>query len=418
MTTYPAELLEENARQVREEARDFVKSVPRELLLDMDADRVRYPKNFLAEAGRRGLLGLRFPGAYGGRDLPWTAELAALEEVGVLGTALACLYSLVSIVGEALVHFGTEEQRHRYLVPMIAGRLTPAEALTEPRGGSDFFGAATRAVRDGDGFTLDGQKRFVVGAEGADFFLVYARTSEGGDPRQAITAFLVERGEGVTVEHVYGLMGTRGGGTGRIRFRNCRLSMANVLGGEAGIGQGAAVFDQMMIPERMTSAGGALGMARAGLEIAARYAAKRKAFGQEIRRFEGVSFKIADSLTQLEAARALCRETGRAIDQRGIAPGRVRRMVSESKKFATETAWTVVNHAMQVMGGIGYTNVYPVERLLRDIRLILIWTGTNEIMDLVIQHEFYREFLKRPPTGRDLEADAENAEAPDEKIYE
>jgi hypothetical protein len=168
----------------------------------------------------------------------------------------------------------------------------------------------------------------------------------------------------------------------------------------------------------MTSAGGALGIARAGLEIAARYAAKRKAFGQEIRRFEGVSFKIADSLTQLDAARALCRETGRAIDQRGIAPGRVRRMVSESKKFATETAWTVVNHAMQVMGGIGYTNVYPVERLLRDIRLILIWTGTNEIMDLVIQHEFYREFLKTPPSGRDLEADAENAEAPDEKIYE
>jgi len=418
MTTFPAELLEDGARAVRDEARAFARSVPRQLLLDMDAERVRYPKDFLAEAGRCGLLGLRFPPAFGGRGLPWTAELAALEEVGVLGTSLGCLYSLVSIVGEALVHFGTEEQRRRYLAPMIAGSLAPAEALTEPRGGSDFFGAATRAVRHGDHFILDGQKRFVVGAEGADLFLVYARTAEGGDPRQAITAFLVERGDGVTVEHVYGLMGTRGGGTGRLRFRNCRVPADRILGGEAGLGQGAAVFDQMMIPERMTSAGGALGMARAGLEVAARYAARRKAFGQEIRRFEGVSFKIAESLTQLEAAWALCRETGRAIDHGGIPAGRVRRMVSESKKFATETAWTVVNHAMQVMGGIGYTNVYPIERLLRDIRLITIWTGTNEIMDLVIQHEFYREFLNAPLPGRDLEGDAENAEAPEEKVYE
>ncbi|WP_243293984.1 acyl-CoA dehydrogenase family protein [Geothrix mesophila] len=418
MTTYPDELLDERTRGLREDVRAFVKAVPRNLLLDMDAERVRYPKGFLAEAGQRRLLGLRFPEAYGGRALPWTAELAALEEVGVLGTSLGCLYSLVSIVGEALVHFGTEEQKRRYLAPMIAGTLAPAEALTEPRGGSDFFGAATRAVRDGDAFILEGQKRFVVGAEGADVFLVYARTSDDGDSRRSITAFLVERGEGLTVEHVYGLMGTRGGGTGRLRFRNCRVPMAQVLGGEAGIGQGAEVFDQMMIPERMTSAGGALGMARAGLEIAARYAAKRKAFGQEIRRFEGVSFKIAESLTQLEAARALCRETGRAIDHGGVAPGRVRRMVSESKKFATDTAWTVVNHAMQVLGGIGYTNVYPLERLLRDIRLILIWTGTNEIMDLVIQHEFYREFLKSPLPGRNLEADAVNAEAPEEKVFE
>ncbi|HJV40027.1 MAG TPA: acyl-CoA dehydrogenase family protein [Geothrix sp.] len=418
MTTCPNELLDERTRGLREDVRAFVKAVPRDLLLDMDAERVRYPKGFLADAGRRRLLGLRFPEAYGGRALPWTAELAALEEVGVLGTSLGCLYSLVSIVGEALVHFGTEEQKRRYLAPMIAGTLAPAEALTEPRGGSDFFGAATRAVRDGDAFILEGQKRFVVGAEGADVFLVYARTSDDGDSRRSITAFLVERGEGLTVEHVYGLMGTRGGGTGRLRFRNCRVPMAQVLGGEAGIGQGAEVFDQMMIPERMTSAGGALGMARAGLEIAARYAAKRKAFGQEIRRFEGVSFKIAGSLTQLEAARALCRETGRAIDHGGVAPGRVRRMVSESKKFATDTAWTVVNHAMQVLGGIGYTNVYPLERLLRDIRLILIWTGTNEIMDLVIQHEFYREFLKSPLPGRNLEADAVNAEAPEEKVFE
>ncbi len=418
MTTYPDALLTAEERALREQVRAFVTWVPRQLILDMDADKVHYPTEYLGEAGRRGLLGLRFPAAYGGRDLPWTSEMVALEEVGILGTSLACLYSLVSIVGEALAHFGTEDQKRRYLAPLIAGTLTPAEALTEPRGGSDFFGAATRAERRGDAFLLNGQKRFVVGAEGADLFLVYARTGEAARPRDSITALLVERGPGVTVEHVYGLLGTRGGGTGRILFKNVEVPVANVLGGEAGIGRGADVFDQMMIPERMTSACGAIGMGRAALEVAARYASRRKAFGQEIRRFEGVSFKIAECLTLLDASRGICRETCRAIDGGGVAPGRVRRMVSESKKFATEAAWKVVNESMQVLGGIGYTDVFPVERLLRDTRLIMIWTGTNEIMDLVIQHEFYKEFLSAKAGARDVEADAANAEAPDEKIYE
>ncbi|OYW04467.1 MAG: acyl-CoA dehydrogenase [Acidobacteria bacterium 37-65-4] len=418
MTTYPDALLSPEERALRNEVADFVRWVPRQLILDMDADRVRYPKEYLKEGGRRGVMGLRFPKEYGGRGLPWTSEMVALEEVGILGTSLACLYSLVSIVGEAIAHFGTPEQKRGYLAPLIAGALTPAEALTEPRGGSDFFGAATRAERRSDHFILNGQKRFVVGAEGADLLLVYANTDSQAKPRDSMTAFLVERGPGVTVEHVYGLMGTRGGGTGRIVFRDAEVPVTNVLGGEAGIGKGAEVFDQMMIPERMTSACGAIGMGRAAIEIAARYAARRKAFGQEIRRFEGVSFKIAQSLTLLDASRGLCRETCRAVDCGNVAPGRVRRMVSESKKFATEAAWTVVNNAMQVLGGIGYTDVFPVERLLRDTRLIMIWTGTNEIMDLVIQHEFYKEFLKTPPRARDIEADAQNAEAPDEKVYE
>ena len=418
MTAYPDELLSTEERALRAETRDFVRWVPRQLLLDMDADRVRYPKEYLVEAGRRNLLGLRFPIKYGGRGLPWTSEMVALEEVGILGTSLACLYSLVSIVGEAIAHFGTEHQKQRYLVPLIAGSLAPAEALTEPRGGSDFFGAATRAERQGERFILNGQKRFVVGAEGADLFLVYAKTDDASKPRDSITALLVERGPGVEVEHVYGLMGTRGGGTGRIVFRDVEVPLENVLGGEAGIGKGAEVFDQMMIPERMTSACGAIGMGRAALEVAARYASRRKAFGQEIRRFEGVSFKIAESLTLLDAARGLCRETCRAVDGDAVSPGRVRRMVSESKRFATESAWKVVNESMQVLGGIGYTDVFPVERLLRDTRLIMIWTGTNEIMDLVIQHEFYKEFLAAKQSGRDVEADAANADAPGEKIYE
>jgi len=401
---------------LRDKVQDFVASVPRQLLLDMDADKVRYPKEFLEEAGRRGLLGLRFPEKYGGADLPWMSELIALEEVGVLGTSLGCLYSLVSIVGEAINKFGTEMQKEKYLKQIISGNLGVAEGLTEPRGGSDFFAATTRARREGDTFYLSGQKRFVVGAEGADLFLVYGKVDGIDDPKKAMTAFLVERGPGVEVSHVYGLMGTRGGGTGRLVFKDVPVPMENILGGEAGIGNGTTVFNQMMIPERMTSAGGAIGMARAALEIAARYANRRRAFGEKIRRFEAVSFKIANSLTLLDAARALNYATAQTIEAGGDA-GKIRRLVSESKKFSTETAWDVVNHAMQVLGGIGYTNIFPVEKLLRDIRLITIWTGTNEIMDLVIQHEFYLEFNHAPALGRDVETDAAGAEFIEEKEY-
>jgi hypothetical protein len=409
-------LLTENEKSLRAEMQDFVRSVPRQLLLDMDAGRVTYPREYLQEAAKRHLLGLRFDPQWGGRGLPWTSELVALEEAGTLGTSLACLYSLVSIVGEAIHEFGSEEQKEKFLKPVLRGEMTVAEGLTEPRGGSDFFAATSTARREGDVFLLNGQKRFVVGAEGADLLLVYAKVEGIEDPKQAMTAFLVERGEGVLVERVYGLMGTRGGGTGRLVFRDAPVPMSNVLGGEIGVGNSTQVFHRMMVPERMTSACGAVGMGRAAIEVAARYADRRRAFGQKIRQFEGVSFKVAESLTLLDAARALNYAVCRAVDA-GENPDRVRRLVSEAKKFSTESAWTVVNHAMQILGGIGYTDIFPVERLLRDVRLITIWTGTNEIMDLVIQHEFYREFLKEKSSGRDVESDARGVEFPEEKEY-
>jgi acyl-CoA dehydrogenase len=409
-------LLTKNEKALRIEMQDFVRSVPRQLLLDMDAGKVTYPREYLQEAAKRHLLGLRFDPQWGGRGLPWTSELVALEEAGTLGTSLACLYSLVSIVGEAIHEFGSDEQKEKYLKPVLRGEMTVAEGLTEPRGGSDFFAATTRARREGDAFLLNGQKRFVVGAEGADLLLVYAKVEGIDDPKQAMTAFLVERGEGVIVEHVYGLMGTRGGGTGRLVFRDAPVPIGNVLGGEVGIGNGTQVFHRMMVPERMTSACGAVGMGRAAIEIAARYADRRRAFGQKIRQFEGVSFKVAESLTLLDAARALNYAVCRAVDS-DEDPDRLRRLVSEAKKFSTESAWTVVNHAMQILGGIGYTDIFPVERLLRDVRLITIWTGTNEIMDLVIQHEFYREFLAEKSSGRDVESDALGMEYPEEKEY-
>ena len=211
-------------------------------------------------------------------------------------------------------------------------------------------------------------------------------------------------------------MGTRGGGTGRLVFKNLRVPIENVLGGESGIGRGTEVFNQMMIPERMTSACGAVGMGRSALEIATRYSDRRHAFGKRIREFEGINFKVSESITLLDAAHALDYIVCQAIDNQED-PHHLRRLVSEAKKFSTDASWQVVNHAMQILGGIGYTDIFPVERMLRDIRLITIWTGTNEIMDLVIQHEYFRELLSRPPAGRDVESDAIGAEFPVEKEY-
>jgi len=406
-------LLTADQKRLRNEVRSFVKQIPRQLLLDMDAEKILFPREYLVEAADRKLLGLRFSPEFGGGGLQWVDEIVALEEIGVLGASLACLYGLVSIVGEAIDVFGTEAQKKKYLEPVLTGKMFCAEALTEPRGGSDFFGATTTARKEGNYYVLNGQKRFVVGAEGADIFLVYARTGDG-NPSKSISAFIVERDVGVEAKYVYGLMGTRGGGAGRLVFRDAKVPAENIILGE---NRGAEVFHQMMIPERMTTAAAAAGSARVALEIAARYSDRRKAFGQKIREFQGVNFRVADSITRLDAARAMTFVAASSVDRMG-STGYTRRLVSQAKKFSSDSAWAVINDAMQILGGIGYTNVYPVERLLRDLRLMMIWTGTNEIMNLIIQHEYYREIQKIDPEARESELDAEEAFAQDEKIYE
>jgi acyl-CoA dehydrogenase len=401
-------------KKLRSEMKEFVKAIPRQLILDMDADKVRYPRQFLEEAARRKLLGLRFPKKYSGREMKWEDEVVALEEGGTLPLSMGCLYSLVSICGEAFNLFGSEEQKQRYLQPTIQAKLCCAEALTEPRGGSDFFGATTVARKKGRHYFLTGQKRFIVGAEGADYFLVYAKTDPNASSRESLSLFVVEKDRGVEVKHLYGLLGTRGGGAGRIIFRDVKVPAENIIGKE---GQGGEIFYKMMIPERMTTAAGILGMARSAIEIAARYSDKRKAFGTRIRDFQAVSFKVADSITRLDAASSLVHSAAITVDQ-GTDSRLARRLVSEAKKFSTETAWQIVNDAMQIMGGIGYTNVYPIERMLRDARLAMIWTGTNEVMNLIIQHEYYRQVLTPGPESRNVEIDAISADEVEEKVYE
>ena len=407
-------LLTEAALALREEVRELVRWVPREMILAMDADEIRFPREFLREAGRRRLLGCRYPEKWGGRGMDWAATCMAMEEVGTLGYVFACVFGVgAELVCDAIVLHGTDVQREKYVRPLLRGELFAAECLTEPRGGSDFFGTTTPAVDRGDHFVVNGQKRFIVGAEGADFFLVYARTDPGADPHRGLSCLIVDRGPGVETQYLYGLMGCRGGGTGRLVFRDAKVPKSNLVGRLNGA---APVFTTMMIPERLGTAAMTIGAARPALDIATAYSLRRKAFGQPISQFQGVSFQVAEAATLLDASRALVHATARAVDG-GADPRRVRRLVSETKKFVTEACQKAAHHCMQVMGGIGYTNVFPVERIVRDLRLASIWTGTNEIMAAIIASEWYREHAEDRPV-RDFEADAAEAFAEQEKIYE
>jgi len=412
-------LLTEEQRRVRDDAREFVKATPRQLILDMDQDKVRFPREWLREAGRRNLLGVRHPRRWGGRGMEWVTACAVSEEIGSLSYELACVFGVgADLVCDAILIHGTDAQKERYVKPLLRGDIFAAECLTEPRGGSDFFGATSTAEDKGDHFLLNGQKRFIVGAEGADYFLIYARTSADPStpPQQSITCFLVDRGPGVEVQYLYGLLGCRGGGTGRLVFKDVKVPKENVLGRVNGA---YPVFNTMMVPERLGTAAMTIGAARPALDIATHYTSRRKAFGQVINRFQGVSFQVAEAAMLLDASRALVCTTSRAVDG-GMEMNQVRRLISETKKFVTESCQKVVHNAMQVVGGIGYTNVLPLERIYRDIRLASIWTGTNEVMAMIVAHEWYREAAETGAArmDRDHAADAPEAEVAGEIIYE
>ncbi|MEM4616241.1 MAG: acyl-CoA dehydrogenase family protein [Archaeoglobaceae archaeon] len=408
-------LLSEEEVKLREKVKEFVATIDPELIRKMDRNEVDYPYEFIKACAEKGLLGLRFPEEYGGKGMTWTAESVALEEIGVLGMGIGCAYSMVSIVGEALYRFGNEWQKEEFLKPIIRGKKISAEGLTEPRGGSDFFGTTTKAEKRGNVWVLNGSKRFIAGGKVADFYLIYARTDPNAPSHRALTAFIVERDRGVEIEELYNLMGFRGMGTARIVFKDIEIPKEYVLGE---VNNARQIFNRMMIPERLTSAAGSLGV-RAALEIAMKYSEKRKAFGRKIREFQGVNFMVAEALAKLDAARALVYNAARAVDAFDAGKSKLdpRRLISEAKLFATEVAWDVVNKAMQILGGIGYTQVYPIERMLRDLRLGLIWTGSNEIMKVLIQHEAY-ELLGLPSKDRDYEKDAMDWYKEWEKVYE
>ncbi len=410
-------LLSDKQKKLRDKTRDFVKSIPRKMILDMDADKIQFPKEFLQEAGRLNLMGCRYPEKWGGRGMDWVSTCMVMEEIGVLGYIFACTFGVgAELVCDAIILHGNDMQKEKYVKPLLKGEIFAAECLTEPRGGSDFFGTTTEAVDKGDHYLVNGQKRFIVGGEGADFFLVYARTDPKAPSHKGISCFIVDKTKGVKTEYLYGLMGCRGGGAARMVFKDVIVPRENLLGE---LNQGVNIFNTMMIPERLGTAAMTIGAAMPALDVATCYTSKRKAFGQPVAAFQGVSFQVAEAITLLDAARSVIYTTARAVDEQ-INEKKIRRLVSQSKKFVTESCQKAVHNAMQIMGGIGYTNIYPVERIFRDLRLASIWTGTNEIMSMIIANEWYKEYWQNKKNGkiRDMEQDAEEADALDEKIFE
>ncbi len=408
----------EQQQKLRDEARELTKWVPREMILAMDKEEIQFPREYLQECGKRNLLGIRLPKEYGGRGLGWAEDIIVAEEIGVASYSLACIWGVgADIVCEAIIKYGSEEMKQEIVVPLLKGDTFAAECLTEPRGGSDFFGATTKARKDGDDWIISGQKRFIVGAEGADWFMVYAVTDPSAPPHRRMTCFMVPRTKGVESKYIYGLMGVRGGGAGRLILDEVRVPERYALNG---VHNGFDVFMTNMVPERLGTAAMTIGSVRPALEIATSYTSRRKAFGQPIMDFQAVGFKVADCAMTMDAMRSMAYTTAIAIDSGKASAGRIRRMVSQTKKFITEGSWQVVNNCMQVMGGIGYTNVFPIERILRDIRLSMIWVGTNEIMQHIIQTEWYKENErnKKANMTRDVEFDAVSAYESEEKVYE
>jgi len=415
-------LLTEDERNFREEVRKVVKNIPHELIRDIESEKVKFPREFIDIITKNRIAGARFPEKYGGRGKGWVAEMSGIEEMGYLGFTLSCMYSLGSIVGEPINKYGTEEQKAEYITGITSGKKYGAEAITEPSGGSDLFGMMhTKAERKGNKFILNGQKRFIVGGQGADFFVTYALTDSNAKPRsKGISAFIIDRETpGLKVETIYGLMGNKGGGTARIIFKDAEVPEENILGELNG---GYDIFNRMMIPERLTTAAGSVGVATAAMEIATKYSLNREAFGTKLVEHEGVNFKIAESMTAITSASSLVYTAARAaeeLDKGRIQASSVRKFISMAKLYSTEAMWSSVNNAMQIMGGIGYTTVYPVERLLRDSRLGLIWTGTSEVMKLIIQHEYLREFMSEGylSSKRNVELDALDFQLEEEKVF-
>ncbi len=405
-------LLSDDEKKLQDEVRAFVRDkVDPNLVIAMDSKEKEYPYEFIKAAAKANLLGLRFPKEYGGRGLGWVSEMLAVEEVGVLGIALGCAYSLPSIIGEGIDKYGTKAQKREYLLPTLKGEKICGEGLTEPRGGSDFFGTNTTAIRQDESFVINGEKRFVAGGVGADYFLIYAKTDFEAPPHKSLSAFLIDRDAGVKVEEEYELMGCRGMGAARILMSDVEIPESNLVGEFNG---GNDVFNAMMVPERLTSAAGAIGLGQIAMELAARYADRREAFGRPIRRFEAVSFKVADCITELDAARGLVYRAAKVADTGAWC----RKEVSQAKAFCTEAGFRAVHEAMQILGGIGYTDVYPIERLYRDARLATIWTGSNEVQRLIVQNEIFKEILSLDRTlKRDIELDTPGAHKTEEKVY-
>ncbi len=366
----------EEQEMMRKMVRDFAQTEIAPFVEKMEKG--EFPRPILRKMGELGLMGIPVPEKYGGAEMDFTSYIIAINELSRVSATVGVILSVHTSVGtNPILYFGTEEQKQKYVPKLASGEFLGAFCLTEPSAGSDAASLKSRAVRDGDHYIINGSKVFITNGGEADIYIVFAKTNP--DLRsKGVSAFIVEKNTpGLIIGKDEKKMGLHGSRTVQLTFEDMRVPAENLLGQE---GEGFKIAMANLDVGRIGIAAQALGIAEAALSAATEYAKSRHQFGKPIAAQQGIGFKLADMATSVEAAKLL---VYRAADlrSRGVKCGLE---ASMAKLFATRTAVEVTTEAIQVFGGYGYTEDYPVERYFRDAKVTEIYEGTSEIQRIVI----------------------------------
>ncbi len=346
----------------------------------------RFPLELVKLFGEMGLMQLWVPERYGGPEGNLTMMCIAREEISRFSPACGSIAGLNTMFIMPLLHFGSEEQRQRFLPVVAKGGVVTAIAISEPQAGSDVSAMSTRAVRDGDSYVINGRKQWCSYGVAAEFILLMARTS-GTTGAEGISAFVIEpkKMPGITFGRHERKMGWRGAPNTPIFLDNVRVPIENLVGIE---GKGFKASMRALDLNRPTIGAQAVGLAQGALDASVAYAKERKQFKRSIAEFQGIQFMLADMVINIEAARALVYECARAGDEGDWE--RLNVLASMAKCFGSDMAMKVTTDAVQIFGGYGYTMDYPVERMMRDAKLAQIFEGTNQIQRMVIARHLLR----------------------------
>jgi alkylation response protein AidB-like acyl-CoA dehydrogenase len=369
------------SRQLLDLAREIADGELAPIAAQHDAEE-RFPREAFRTLGRAGLLALPYPERYGGGEQPYEVYLQVLEELSARWASVAVGVSVHALACYPLANFATEEQRERRLPELLAGELLGAYALSEPQAGSDPAAMRTRASRTDDGYVLAGTKAWITHGGHADFYTTFARSSP--DRSRGISCFLVDAGTpGLSFAAPERKMGLTGSPTAMGHFDDVGVGSDRLLGAQ---GQGLQIALSALDNGRLGIAACAVGLAQGALDESVAYAKQRRTFGKAIIDHQGLGFLLADMAAAVESARATTLEAARRRD-RGLPYSR---QASIAKLVATDAAMRVTTDAVQVFGGYGYTRDYPVERCMRDAKVMQIFEGTNQIQRLVISRHLAR----------------------------
>lgn len=370
----------ENLQLIRQSARDFAEAHIRPYLMEWDESQ-HFPMEMFHRMGEQGFLGVLVPESYGGAGLGYQEYITIIEEIskvcGSIGLSVAAHNSLCT---NHILSFGSEEIKSKYLPLLASGQWIGAWGLTEPNTGSDAMRMQCTATRDGDHWVLNGTKSWITHGKSGHVAVVIARSGELLDSR-GMTAFVVERGTpGFEAGKKENKLGMRASETAEMIFDNCRIHESQMLGVE---GEGFIQSMKILDGGRISIASLALGIAKGAYEASVKYSKERHQFGQPIAHFQGISFKLADMATKIEAAELLTRQAGTLKD----AGAKCTKEAAMAKYYASEISVQVSTDAVQVFGGYGYTKDFPVEKFYRDSKLCTIGEGTSEVQKLVIARE-------------------------------